>query len=372
LTAPITVLPVAASSHRYEIHIGRGLLERGGAILAPLLRRPRAVLVTDRTLAAGRHPARLGGALAAAGIRTETLVVPPGEGTKSMAELARLLDELLALGIDRNVTILAMGGGVVGDLAGFAAAVALRGLDLVQVPTTLLAQIDSSVGGKTGVNSAHGKNLIGAFHPPRCVLADLETLDDLPERELRAGYAELVKHAFIRDAELFAWLERHGAAVLAGNAARRAEAIHRSVAIKIAIVAADEHETTGERALLNFGHTFAHAYETIAGYGGTLLHGEAVSLGMVRAFELSVRLGHCAPADLARARRHLVAMGLPVSARTLRNDPFPPEAMLAVMARDKKVQDGRLTFVLSRGIGAAFVDSTVPIGALRDVLAGDG
>jgi 3-dehydroquinate synthase len=338
-------------------------------MVAPLLRGCRAVLVTDANLARTPHPVRLEAALGRAGVRVDRLLMPAGEASKTMACLAGLLERMLALGVDRKTAVVALGGGVVGDLAGFAAAVCLRGLDLIQVPTTLLAQVDSSVGGKTGVDSPRGKNLIGAFHQPRLVLIDTAVLGSLPPRELRAGYAELVKHAFIRDRGLFEWLEGHADRVLAGDPEARAEAIRRSVAVKAAIVAADEHETGDLRALLNFGHTFAHAYETLTGYGDVLLHGEAVSLGMARAFALSVRLGLCPAADAARALEHLAGAGLPVEPAAGLRARLAPEAVLAVMRRDKKAEAGAPAFVLSDGLGRASLRRDVPAAALMAVLS---
>ncbi|MCB1991549.1 MAG: 3-dehydroquinate synthase, partial [Geminicoccaceae bacterium] len=257
-------LEVALGDRAYPIHIGGGLLDRAGEILGPLLPAPRAVLVTDSHVAATAHADRLEGSLRTAGIAVQRIVVPPGEGSKSFERLSWLVERILVGGVDRKTALVALGGGVIGDLAGFAAAITLRGLPFVQVPTSLLAQVDSSVGGKTGINTPQGKNLVGAFHQPLAVLIDVDTLNDLPERELRAGYAEIIKHGAIADAAYFAWLERHAAAMLAGDQALRVEAIRRSVEIKAAVVARDERETSGERALLNFGHTFGHAYEAVA------------------------------------------------------------------------------------------------------------
>ena len=372
--APTSPLPlrVELAERSYDIHLGRGVLEAAGEILAAILSQPRVVVVTDERLAATPHPGRLEASLARAGIATRRVVVPAGEATKSMGRLEALLDDLLAHGAERRLTIVALGGGVVGDLAGFAAAVLLRGVDYVQVPTTLLAQVDSAVGGKTGVNSRHGKNLIGSFHQPRAVLIDTDTLATLPERELKAGYAEVVKYGLIRDGEFFEWLEANGRAVLGGDPAAQAVAIRRSLAVKAAIVAADERETGTERALLNFGHTFAHAYEALAGYGGGLLHGEAVSLGMVKALRLSRLLGHCPGQDTERAVRHLVSLGMPTRLGDLPGlPPFPADDLLAAMGRDKKVENARLRFVLARRIGDAFVSADVPEAAVREALAAD-
>jgi 3-dehydroquinate synthase len=366
------VLRVALAERSYDIAIGAGLLDRAGELLAPVLPLKRTVIVTDENLARTRHPDRLAAGLERAGILSRRIVLPPGEGSKSWPVLERLVDDLLGHGLERRSSLVALGGGVIGDLAGFAAAVALRGIDYVQIPTTLLSQVDSAVGGKTGINTAHGKNLVGAFHQPRAVLIDTSVLDDLPERELKAGYAEVVKYGFIRDRSFFDWLEEHGPAVLAGDPEARAHAVRRSLEVKAAVVAADERETTGERALLNFGHTFGHAYEALAGYDGGLLHGEAVSVGMVDAFALSARLGHCPEADAALARAHLQRLGLPGRIGQASNRPFPVDALLSAMGRDKKVENARLKFVLVRGIGEAFVSGDVPEAAVRAVLARDG
>jgi 3-dehydroquinate synthase len=358
---------VELGSRAYDVVVGPGLLARGGELLAPLLRRPEVVVVTDRNLERQGHLARLQQALAAGGIAQQSVVLPPGEATKSMAQLDELLDRILALGIERSTAIVALGGGVIGDLAGFAAAILLRGLDLVQIPTTLLAQVDSAIGGKTGINSRHGKNLIGAFHQPRLVLADAEVLATLPPRELRAGYAEVVKYGLIDRPDFFAWLEAEGHRVLAAEPAALARAVVESCRAKAAVVAADEREG-GARALLNLGHTFAHALERVTGYGDELLHGEAVACGLVLAFALSVRLGLCPQTDLERVRRHIAAAGLPASRRAIRAEGFATDALLEAFAHDKKVEGGQPRFVLVRGIGRAFTGATVEPAALRDLL----
>jgi len=353
---------VELGARSYDIRIGPGLLAQAGALLRPVLAAPRVVVVTDETVA-GLYLAPLRAALDAAGLRHDSIVLPPGEATKSMVQLSTLLDLMLGFGIERSTTVVALGGGVIGDLAGFAAATALRGVPFVQVPTTLLAQVDSAVGGKTGVNSRHGKNLIGAFHQPRLVLADTDTLDTLPRRHLLAGYAEVAKYGAIDQPAFFAWLEAHGPALLAGDAAARAHAIRVSCEAKAAIVAADEREA-GQRAMLNLGHTFGHALEAETGYGDVLYHGEAVAIGMVLAFDLSVRLGLCPPDDAARVRRHLDAVGLP----TAPPPGLSPSALLAHMAKDKKVAGGRLTFILTRGLGRAFIARDVDPAAVAAVL----
>ncbi len=361
-------LRVELGARGYPILIGTGLLDEADRHLAPRLARPRAFIVTDEHVAAAGHAARLERALARAGVASATLVLPPGEATKDFHHLRQLLERLLDHRPERADTVVALGGGVVGDLAGLAAALLLRGVPLVQVPTTLLAQVDSAVGGKTGIDTRHGKNLVGAFKQPALVLVDLTTLDTLPPRELRAGLAEVVKYGCIRDAAFFHWLEAEGAGVLAGRRGAQRHAIRRSLEIKAAIVARDERETGGERALLNFGHTFAHAFEALAGYDGRLLHGEAVACGMVLAARLSARLGH-APAPAAeRLAALLAALGLPTSVHELGLEPAP-ERVLAAMRHDKKVRGGRLRFVLWRGPGTAFLADDVPEEAVRDVLA---
>jgi 3-dehydroquinate synthase len=351
-------LTVDLGVRSYEIVVGPGLLERAGDELHRVLRRPEVVLVTDEQVAATPHLARLEASLAGAAIASCRIVLPPGEASKSLAELDRLLDRILAAGVERSTTLLALGGGVIGDLAGFAAAIVLRGIDYVQIPTTLLAQVDSAVGGKTGINTRHGKNLIGSFHQPRLVLSDTDALATLPARQLRAGYAELAKYGIIDRPELFAWLEQQGPALLAGDAAAQQHAIVESCRAKAALVAADERET-GARALLNLGHTFGHALEALAGYGEALLHGEAVALGIVLAAALSVRLGFCPAADAERIRRHFAAVGLPTTRAAVASQGLAAEAILAAMARDKKVQGGRPRFVLLRGIGQAFAGTEV-------------
>lgn len=373
-TAPATALATATAQERlsvdlgertYDILIGRGLLDDAGSLLAPLLAQPRVVIVTDANVAP-LYLARLETSLAAAGIASAALVLPAGEATKSFAQLEALCEDLLSLKVERRTTLVALGGGVIGDLTGFTAGITLRGLDFVQVPTTLLAQVDSSVGGKTGINSAHGKNLVGLFHQPRLVLADVDTLATLDARELRAGYAEVVKYGLIGDAQFFTWLEANGAAVLAGDPAVVGHAVRVSCLAKAAIVAADEREG-GIRALLNLGHTFGHALEAETGFGDALLHGEAVGIGMVLAFALSHRLGLCDSAEVDRVTQHLATMGLRTDLRWLTG--ATPAGLIAHMQGDKKVRDGRLTFVLARRIGEAFLDRDVPETVIADVLA---
>ena len=362
-----TRVRVDLADRSYDIVVGGGLLARAGLELAAQGARD-LVVVTDENLAATGLLGRFEAGLDAAALRHRRVVLPAGEATKSMAQLEALMDSLLDAGVERATTIVAFGGGVIGDLAGFCAAILLRGIPYVQVPTSLLAQVDSAVGGKTGVNARHGKNLIGAFHQPRLVLADTDVLATLPPRELRAGYAEVVKYGLIDQPDFFAWLERHGAALLAGDAAAQQHAIVESCRAKAALVACDEHER-GARALLNLGHTFGHALEALAGYDGRLLHGEAVALGVVLAATLSVRLGLCPAADLERIRRHFAAVGLPTARAQVGAESFAAEALLAAMAHDKKAQGQRPRFVLLRGIGQAFAGAAVEPAELLALLS---
>jgi 3-dehydroquinate synthase len=352
-------LAVALGARSYDILIGDRLLEQAGSHIAPLLGGDRRPVVVSDAHVAALHLPRLAAGLAAAGLEHRPVILPPGEGTKDFAHLARLVDAVLEGGAERGTLLVALGGGVIGDLTGFAASILLRGLDFVQVPTTLLAQVDSSVGGKTGINTAQGKNLVGSFHQPRLVLADLAALDTLPRRELLAGYAEIAKYGLLGDAPFFAWLEAHAASLLDGDRDLRREAVRRSCAAKAAIVAADEREG-GSRALLNLGHTFGHALEAELGYDDRLLHGEAVAIGMVMAFDLSARLGHCPAEDAARVRRHLAAVGLPVRPPVLQGLAWDAQRLIRHMGRDKKVAAGRITFVLASGIGRAFLSRAVP------------
>ncbi len=363
---PAECVRVELGARSYDILVGAGLIDQAGALIAPLLRRPRALVVTDETVAS-LWGGRLEAALAAEGIAVETITVPAGEETKSFAWLETLTGACLDRGLERGDLVVALGGGVVGDLAGFAAAILLRGVRFVQVPTTLLAQVNSAVGGKTAIDMPQGKNLVGAFHQPSLVIADIATLDTLPPRQLRAGYAEVVKYGLIRDRGFFDWLDASGAGLLAGDAAARARAVAESCRAKAAVVAADEREA-GERALLNLGHTFGHAFEAAHGFGDALLHGEAIAVGMVLAFELSVRLGLCPAGDAQRMRVHLESAGLPVSLAAVAGDDWTADRLLTLMQSDKKVVDGRLTFILARGIGDAVVMGDVDTAAVRDLL----
>jgi len=354
---------VALGDRSYPVVIGEGLLERG-ALLVPFARDGRLIVVTDANVAAAQGE-RLRGALNRAGIDTKTVVLPPGEAAKSWETLAQLIDRLVALGVERSDYVVAFGGGTVGDLVGFAAAILKRGCHYVQVPTSLLAQVDSSVGGKSAINIPAGKNLVGAFHQPSTVLIDVSTLATLPERELRAGYAEVVKYGLIGDAGFFAWCEANGAALLAGDSEARLHAVETSIRMKAAIVEEDERETTGRRALLNLGHTFGHALEAESGFA--LLHGEAVALGMVLAFRFSAARGLCRSEDAERVERHLAGEGLPTRLAEAGIE-APSERLTGHMAHDKKKAGGRLPFILARGIGEAFVDRSVALEAVASFL----
>jgi 3-dehydroquinate synthase len=370
VTAPLrtaeTTVRVALAERSYDIAIGRGLLSGLGQRIAGLRPVAAAAIVTDETVAL-HHLQATEAALAAAGLRTTRTIVPAGEASKSWPVLERVCDALLAERIERSDLVVALGGGVVGDLAGFAAAIVRRGLDYVQVPTTLLAQVDSSVGGKTAIDTRQGKNLIGAFHQPILVVADTALLDTLPPREFRAGYAEVAKYGLINDAAFFAWLTANWREVFAGGPARD-HAIAVSCRAKAAIVARDERET-GDRALLNLGHTFGHALEAAAGFSDRLLHGEAVALGMALAFAFSVRLGLLAPAEADRVAAHLAAVGLPTRVSEIPGERPHVEQVMELIAQDKKVQRGRLTFILARGIGRSFVAPDVDGADVRAFLS---
>ena len=363
-------VPVAVAGKPYDVLIGRGLIGAAGGVIAPLLKRPRLAVVMDETVQA-LHGAALAASLGGAGIEVMPVAIAPGEAAKSFAELASLCDALLALELGRDDLIAAFGGGVVGDLAGFAAAILKRGVDFIQIPTTLLAQVDSSVGGKTAIDTPRGKNLIGAFHQPRLVLADLGVLESLPRREMICGYAEVLKYGLLGDAAFFEWLEASAPAVLALDEAALAHAVGRSVEMKAEIVAEDERES-GRRALLNLGHTFAHALEAETGFGEALKHGEAVGIGCALAFRFSARLGLCSGQDAERASRAIAAAGLPTRLDALAGHPFGAGALVAHMAQDKKAEGGALTFILARRIGEAFVAKGVEAGAVREFLVAEG
>lgn len=340
---------VPLGDRAYEVVVGSGLITEAPAHLQDIFARPRTAIVTDARVAELHLPALRAG-LEAAGIEAAVVTVAGGEASKEFATLERVLDELLDARIERTDTICALGGGVVGDLCGFAASILRRGTGVVQIPTTLLAQVDAAIGGKTGINTRQGKNLVGAFHQPRRVLADISALATLPPRELLAGYAEVVKYALLGDAALFEWLEANGARLIAGDEAARSYAVFASARAKAEIVAGDEREA-GRRALLNLGHTFGHAMEAELGYDGRLLHGEAVAAGMALAFDLGVRIGVCPPEDAARVRRHLRSVGLPAGLPAVAA--WDPAGLLFHMGQDKKVRDGTMTFVVPQRIGQA-------------------
>ena len=360
----MAVIPVDLAGRPYEVHVGSGLLTDLVALCGARLRRARVPIVTDSTVHAA-WGAELAAALTAHGHTPVWRILPSGEASKSWEQLAATTDWLLAEEVERGDHIIALGGGVIGDLTGFAAAILKRGCQFIQLPTTLLAQVDSSVGGKTAINTAAGKNLIGAFHQPALVLADLALLDTLPRRQLLAGYAEVVKYGLLGDADFFAWCEMNGAALLAGDASAREHAVAHSVAAKARIVAADERETLGLRALLNLGHTFGHALEAQTGFSDRLLHGEAVALGMVLAARYSARLELLNTAAAIRITAHFAAVGLPAEVAALGLN-CTGAALVAHMLHDKKMDAGTLPFVLLREIGAAFLAKGV---ALDDLAA---
>ncbi|MDF2996729.1 MAG: 3-dehydroquinate synthase [Xanthobacteraceae bacterium] len=360
-----TYVRVGLDARTYDILIGPGLIAECGGRIAALRPGARVGIVTDGNVAE-RHLPAVVAALEAAGLTPKVVMVKPGEGSKSFDTFRHVLDELLAARIERRDLVLALGGGVVGDLAGFAAAALRRGVDFVQVPTSLLAQVDSSVGGKTGINSRFGKNLIGAFHQPILVIADTDALDTLPLREFRSGYAEVVKYGLIDNAPFFAWLEHKWGEVFEGGPAR-IEAIATSCAAKADVVARDEKET-GDRALLNLGHTFGHALEAGAGFSDRLLHGEAVAVGIAQAFRFSASQGLCAPEDATRVTAHLKAVGLPTRIADIPGELPDTDGLMALIAQDKKVSRGALTFILARGIGKSFIAADVDPAAVRAFL----
>lgn len=356
---------VDLGARAYDVRIGPGLLARAGAEIAPLLRRRRVAVLTDERVGALHLEALREGL---GDIAMTALALPPGEATKGWPEFSRAVDWLLGERIERRDIVIALGGGVIGDLAGFAAAVLRRGVRFVQIPTSLLAQVDSSVGGKTGINSVHGKNLIGAFHQPSLVLADIGVLDSLPARDFLSGYGEVVKYGLLGDAAFFDWLEANGPALARGDRALRQHAVRRSVEMKARIIERDETEE-GDRALLNLGHTFCHALETATGYSDRLLHGEGVAIGCALAFETSQRLGLCSQEAPSRVRAHLKAMGMKCDIADIPGDLPDADALMALMAQDKKVVDGKLRFILARAIGEAFVTADVDAATVRQVIA---
>jgi 3-dehydroquinate synthase len=362
-----TTIEVKLPGRSYPIVIGEGLLGSAARRIAAALPGARCAVVSDRNVAA-LYLAPLKASLDQQGLFLGEAVVSPGEASKSFAVLAPLCESLLELGVERNDCVIALGGGVVGDLAGFAASILRRGVRVVQMPTSLLAQVDSSVGGKTGIDTRQGKNLIGTFHQPSLVLVDIATLSTLAPREFRAGYAEVVKYGLIGDAPFFAWLEANWGAMFAATGPERRRAVETSVRAKAAIVEADEREESGTRALLNLGHTFGHALEAFAGYSDRLLHGEAIAIGMRLAFAFSTELGLCPASDAERVKRHLEAVGLPVTIAAIPGTKPSPEALLKLMAQDKKVKGGKLALVLVRGIGQAFIAQDVALPRLTEFL----
>jgi 3-dehydroquinate synthase len=363
----IARVPVQLGSRSYEVLIGPGLLPRSAELIAAHVGRQRVAVVTDENVAA-RHLATVQSGLERDNRLAGTIVLPPGESTKNLAELGRVADEVIGMGLERGDLIVALGGGVIGDLVGFAASMVRRGMRFVQIPTTLLAQVDSSVGGKTAINSRHGKNLLGAFHQPSLVIADTDVLSTLPMREMRAGYAEVVKYGLLGDRPFYDWLDTHWRSLFGNDPSILTEAVRRSVAAKAAIVARDETET-GDRMLLNLGHTFGHALEAWAGYSDRLLHGEAVAIGMAQAFRFSESQGLAAPGTADRVEAHLAAAGLPTRVAHIRGSDRPTvDELLRLMAQDKKVKAGRMTFILVRGIGEAFITREVEPGPLKAFL----
>lgn len=359
-------VPVNLADRSYNISIGQNLIVNSGSLVAPLLKRPFTVIVTDENVAKA-HLSTLEKSLSDSNIETKSIILPAGEATKSYKYLAELCDGLLAAGVERRDIVIALGGGVIGDLTGFAASILRRGVSFIQIPTSLLAQVDSSVGGKTGINSALGKNLIGAFHQPIAVFADLDVLNTLPKRQRAAGYAEVAKYGLLGDATFFNWLDNNVETIIAGgnDVSAMAHAVQTSCAMKARIVAEDETET-GVRALLNLGHTFGHALEAATAYSDRLLHGEAVAIGMVQAFKFSERLGHCAMGTHERVVKHLKRAGLPTHSSEIPGTLPPKERLLELMRQDKKAVGGKLTFILARSIGETFIAKNV---AESDVLS---
>lgn len=370
MSEPISdnTVTVGLGERAYDIHVGAGMLAHTGALLKPFLAKAGPVPVVTDSHVAELHLPRLLEMLRRDGIDARAIVMPPGEVSKSFAGLERLSGALLDMEIDRKGLVIALGGGVIGDLAGFAAGVLKRGIAFAQIPTTLLAQVDSSVGGKTAINATQGKNLIGLFHQPRIIIADTALLKTLPKRELLAGYAEVVKYGALGDVEFFEWLEVNGAKALTGDEAAMVRAVAHSCRMKADIVARDERET-GDRALLNLGHTFGHALEAACGFSDRLVHGEGVAIGMALAFQLSVKLGLCPGQDAQRFIRHLKAVGLPAEIADIAGARPSAGELIRHMAHDKKVSDGKLTFILLRGLGRAFVTRDVPLEAVKEVLS---
>ena len=357
---------VELGERSYDILIGTGLLAQAGTLIAPLLTRKRVAVITDETVAALHLDALIAG-LSEAGIEASALVLPAGEATKNWAELQHSVEWLLDERVERDDMVIAFGGGVIGDLAGFAAAIMRRGVDFVQIPTTLLAQVDSSVGGKTGINSPHGKNLVGAFYQPKLVLADVGVLGTLSPRDFLAGYGEVAKYGLLGDAEFFAWLETNGPDLVAGDVEKRIYAVKRSCQMKADIVARDEKER-GDRALLNLGHTFGHALEAATGYSDRLLHGEGVAIGCALAFQTSEALGLCSQEATSRVRQHLKNMGMKTDLSDIEGDLPNADGLIRLMGQDKKVRDGKIAFILARDIGDSFVSRDVDMSVVHRIL----
>jgi len=365
------LVSVPLGERSYDIHIGSGLLQDSGRLIAGVSKigANSIPVITDENVAK-LHYGTLAASLEASGFSPTPIILPPGEQTKSFAQLEKLLERLLALEIERSGLIIAFGGGVIGDLAGFAAGILKRGVAFAQIPTTLLAQVDSSVGGKTAIDTQYGKNLVGVFHQPRLVIADISVLKTLSARDFLSGYAEVVKYGLLGDAEFFGWLEAHARQAIAGDEVAITHAIAHSCEMKTDIVARDERES-GERALLNLGHTFAHALETASGYSSRLTHGEAVGLGCVLAFKLSASLGHCSEDEVARVEAHLASLGFRTRISQIDGPRPVAEELLAHMRHDKKAHGGRLTFVLAKGIGKAFVTGDIEEEAVKEILTKD-
>ena len=362
MTTPITV---ALGPRSYQIHTGAGLLNEAAALLAPFAR-GRVAVVTDENVLK-LHYVALEASLKKVGLTPIAIVLPPGEPTKNFAGLERLISDLLHNKIERGDLVVAFGGGTIGDLAGFASGIYKRGIAVAQIPTTLLAQVDASIGGKTGINTREGKNLVGLFHQPSVVIADTSLLATLPRREMIGGYAEVAKYGLLGDADFFTWLEANAVRALKDDAAALTHAVEHSAKMKATVVSRDERETD-ERALLNLGHTFGHALEAMAGYSDALSHGESVSIGCTLAFALSARLKHCLLADVERVRRHFDSVGLPTRIAQVPGKRPSPDELLAHMRHDKKAAGGQMTFILAHGIGRAFVARDVPEDAVRTVL----
>ena len=363
-----STIHISLGERSYNIHVGAGLLARAGELIAPFAPSKRVFVVTDKTVAK-HHAATLEEGLVTGGLELVRLVkLKPGEEAKSYKGLQEVLSKLLEAGIGRRDLVIAFGGGVIGDLAGFAAGIVKRGVDFVQIPTTLLAQVDSSVGGKTAIDTPEGKNLVGLIHQPRLVIADTGVLKTLPERELRSGYAEIAKVGLIDDAAFFSWCEENAAALIGADPATLQRAVVSAIAFKVRVVEQDEREEKDIRALLNLGHTFAHALEAHAGYNGELKHGEAVAAGMALAFQLSANLGLCSEGDAARVRAHLQDCGFVTDLRKLPGAPYDVDKLMALIATDKKAEAGKLTFILARAPGRAFVERDAPVDVVRELL----